>query len=202
MPSSMEPESSAHSSPISFWPRATINRSQFCRSVGLATYALTVCAGQPASLTALSSTHLLFKSSVPECAEVMKGFEELIEGRKRWGKSHSGTLRMRYSIHASSPEEDSRRPLAKEEGWDKKLTASRACAIVNPRWPRSWVILGASVSERTDRTMSLASGYKEIPYRNLNQKGTLGIDGNTTNLLNRIFYQLSQSTCHSYFGGL
>lgn len=46
--------------------------------------------------------------------------------------------------------------------------------------------------------MSLASGYKEIPYRNLNQKGTLGIDGNTTNLLNRIFYQLFNKVEQNY----
>jgi len=68
---------------------------------------------------AFSSIHLRFMSVGPEYAAVINGFEELFEGRKRCGRSHSGVWRMRYSMQASRGGSISRRLEDSDDSSDK-----------------------------------------------------------------------------------
>jgi hypothetical protein len=96
----------------------------------------------------------------------MNEFDELFDGRKRWGRSHSGTWRIRYSIAAWTGDSDPSRLEAKGEGNDIKATALRVCAVVNPRRLNCFSRLSESSSKSNVGTESAASGYNEIPFEN------------------------------------
>jgi hypothetical protein len=76
------------------------------------------------------------RSTVPECAPIMKGLEELMEGMNLLGRSHSGTCRTRYSIQASSGERVLKRLEEKGEGSERKAMALRDGSDLKPRFPR------------------------------------------------------------------
>src|ERR1700733_9595126 len=78
-------------------------------------------------------------------------------------RSYSGTLRTRYCMAASSVGNDPRRLDAKDDGCDKKVTASRDCAPVKPRNPSCRVTFPTSSSEN-EKEGTVASGCREIAY--------------------------------------
>lgn len=123
--------------PMSRFPSATISKSQLLINLGSAVHSLTAWSGHPASLMAFSSIHRLLRSCSPACAEVINGFEELLLGRNRCGRSHSGIWRIRYSMQASRGDKESSNFKDRVELWDKKFVAFRIWVLLKPRCP-SW----------------------------------------------------------------
>ena len=161
-------------------------------NLGSVVHSLTTCSGHPASLTAFSSIHLFLRSCSPACAEVIKGFEELLLGRNRCGRSHSGMWRIRYSMQASRRFKELSSLEDRAELWDKNSVEFRIWALLKPRCP-SWVDSSRIFSRESVASASplpSAPGLRECSWdRNL-LHGFFS-KGRMVYLFNRILYQFA-----------